>query len=115
MIEFLPQMKDIIHHKTIYGVMIGIVEQGKKKVETKTVATELEEKIEQLFDSPESAEALADKIAMPPPRVPARRGRKAKKTANSSDDSDSDDSDSHSKIFRMFNCLFFNYYLLMKI
>lgn len=92
LIESLPLLKDKIHHKQVLKALQSVIEQTKKKPNTKTICTELEEKIEELLKGTEDSKE-DNTVIMPPPAVPKSRKRN-KRVSNSEEEDDNIDSDS---------------------
>ncbi|XP_017876679.1 condensin complex subunit 1 [Ceratina calcarata] len=90
LIESLPQLKEKLHNKQVLKALQSIVEQTKKKPNTKLVCIELEEKIEDILKgSTDDAKECDDREIMPPPPVPkSRRRTRRRKQKNSSDEED---------------------------
>lgn len=89
MIESLPLLKEKIHHKQVLKTLQGIIEQTKKKSDTKSVCLELEEKIKELLEGSENIETN-DNILMPPPTTLLQQ----KSRTGTQKDSDEDENDS---------------------
>ena len=78
-----------------------VIEQTKRKAETKAACLELEEKLEEILNSTEANEGMIDDaVAMPPPPVPkqrkqSRRNRPQKDSSSEDEEDDDDDDDGH--------------------
>ncbi|XP_076247462.1 CAP-D2 condensin subunit [Calliopsis andreniformis] len=99
LIDSLPLLKEKIHNKQVLKALQSIIEQTKKKPNTKAICLELEEKIEELLKSTEE-EKLNDTEIMPPPPVPKsnKKGRRRRASRKSSSEEEDDaDSDSEAK------------------
>lgn len=90
MIESLPLLKDKIHHKQVLKTLQGIIEQTKKKSDTKSVCLELEEKIKELLEGSENTETN-DNILMPPPTMLKKKSHMGRqKDSDEEENSDTD-------------------------
>ncbi|XP_076630904.1 CAP-D2 condensin subunit [Colletes latitarsis] len=87
--ESLPLLKEKIHHKHVQKALQTVIEQSKKKPNTKAVCIELEAKIQELL---KCTNEESNNEIMPPPQVPKRkkRNRQSKYRSSSEEDSDSD-------------------------
>lgn len=96
LVESLPLLKDKLHHKPVLKGLQSIIEQAKKKLNTKTASIELEEKIEELLKCTEETNQ-SDSAIMPPPPVPPKmrkRTRRTKRRSSSDEEDENADSDS---------------------
>ncbi|KAL0134605.1 hypothetical protein PUN28_001419 [Cardiocondyla obscurior] len=96
LIENLPLLKEKIRYKPVLTALQHIIDQTKKKAETKMICIELEEKIQELLDSKETTnDEVTDKSLMPPPsNVP--RTKKSRRTRHKSPDDEDEDSSNDS-------------------
>lgn len=108
MIESLPLLKDKIHHKQVLKTLQGIIEQTKKKSDTKSVCLELEEKIKELLEGSENTETN-DNILMPPPTMLKKKSRMGRQ--KDSDEEENSDTDLDPQPIARRNCTRRNYIL----
>ncbi|XP_035722862.1 condensin complex subunit 1-like [Vespa mandarinia] len=92
LIESLPLLKDKIHHKQVLKTLQGIIEQTKKKSDTKSVCLELEEKIKELLEGSENTETN-DNILMPPPKTLLQQKSRMGRQKDSEEDENYSDTD----------------------
>lgn len=90
LIESLPLLKDKIHHKQVLKALQSVIEQTKKKPNTKVACIELEEKIEELLKVKDKVNE-DDSEVMPPPPVPKLRKRNSRRRKRSSSEEEEDD------------------------
>lgn len=90
LIESLPLLKDKIHHKQVLKALQSVIEQTKKKPNTKVACIELEEKIEELLKGKDKSNE-DDSEVMPPPPVPKLRKRNSRRRKRSSSEEEEDD------------------------
>ncbi|XP_076167655.1 CAP-D2 condensin subunit [Ptiloglossa arizonensis] len=92
--ESLPLLKEKIHHKQVLKALQTVIDQSKKKPNTKAVCIELEEKIEELLKGSKDLNKTDNEI-MPPPRTSnsRKRSRRTKHNSSSEEEDDDDDSD----------------------
>jgi len=84
-------LKEKIHYKPVLIALQNIIDQAKKKTDTKAVCIELEEKIQELV---EAKEEITDKHLMPPPSTLPRNKRSIRRSRRkSTSDEDEDNSD----------------------
>ncbi|XP_053985432.1 condensin complex subunit 1-like isoform X2 [Hylaeus volcanicus] len=91
LIECLPLLKEKIYHQEVLKALQNVVEQCKKKPNTKVAGTELEEKIEELL---KGRTENGDNEIMPPPQAPVKRNRVKRLRRKSSSDEEDDDANS---------------------
>ncbi|KAF7403509.1 hypothetical protein HZH68_006303 [Vespula germanica] len=92
LIESLPLLKEKIHHKQVLKTLQGIIEQTKKKSDTKSVCLELEEKIKELLEGSENIETN-DNILMPPPTTLLQQKSRTGTQKDSDEDENHSDTD----------------------
>ncbi|XP_071858144.1 CAP-D2 condensin subunit [Bombus fervidus] len=90
LIESLPLLKDKIHHKQVLKALQSVIEQTKKKPNTKVACIELEEKIEELLKGKDKSNE-DDSEVMPPPPVPKLRKHNSRRRKRSSSEEEEDD------------------------
>ncbi|XP_046412431.1 condensin complex subunit 1 [Neodiprion fabricii] len=83
LVDNLHHMKDKIHHEPVFKVLNGIVDQARKKTETKAACLELEEKLKQMLDGndKENEKPDSDAAIMPPPPTTPRQLTTSRQTA----------------------------------
>lgn len=105
LIESLPLLKEKIHYKPVLTALQSIIEQTKKKADTKAVCIELEEKIQELLEAKDNE--MTDSHLMPPPSTVPRNKRSIRRSRrkstsdedeDSSDDTDEEDADNISVV-----------------
>ncbi|KOX78117.1 Condensin complex subunit 1 [Melipona quadrifasciata] len=91
LIESLPLQKEKIHHKQVLKALYSVIEQTKKKPNTKAACMELEEKIKELLNKAENSKQ-GDEI-MPPPAPKSRKRIRHRKHSSSEEEEDDIDND----------------------
>ncbi|XP_017757299.1 PREDICTED: condensin complex subunit 1 [Eufriesea mexicana] len=95
LIECLPLLKEKIHHKQVLKALQSVIDQTKKKVNTKAACIELEEKIEELLKGREDTNQNSNEVMPPPPAPKSRkRSRRTKHRSSSEEEDGNIDSDS---------------------
>lgn len=95
-IESLPQLKEKLTDAQVLKSIQSVVDQTKKKPNTKIVCIELEEKLEHILKgSTDEPNECGDKEIMPPPPVPKsrRRTRRPRQRSSSDEEDDVEDND----------------------
>ncbi|KAI4480327.1 hypothetical protein M0804_010325 [Polistes exclamans] len=92
LIESLPLLKDKIHHKPVLKTLQGIIDQTKKKSDTKAASVELEDKIKELLEGSENIES-SDNVLMPPPTTSIKRNSHKGKLKGNDDEENYSDTD----------------------
>ncbi|XP_034178146.2 condensin complex subunit 1-like isoform X3 [Osmia lignaria lignaria] len=79
LIESLPLLKEKIHHNQVSKALQSIIEQTKKKPNTKAISVELEEKMKELLQKIENSTQNDNEMMPPPQLIPKtrKRGRRA--------------------------------------
>nr|XP_034178145.1 condensin complex subunit 1-like isoform X2 [Osmia lignaria] len=79
LIESLPLLKEKIHHNQVSKALQSIIEQTKKKPNTKAISVELEEKMKELLQKTENSTQNDNEMMPPPQLIPKtrKRGRRA--------------------------------------
>ncbi|EFN85409.1 Condensin complex subunit 1 [Harpegnathos saltator] len=93
LIENLPLLKDKIHYKPVLSALENIIEQVKKRADTKAVGTELEEKLQELLESDANSEMTDNRLMPPPSNVPKirRNTRRTRRKSTSDEEENSSD------------------------
>lgn len=86
-------MKEKIHYKPVLTALQSIIEQAKKRIDTKTIGTELEEKLQELLESDTNSEITDNHLMPPPSTVPKIRKNVRRSRRKSTSDEDEDSSD----------------------
>ena len=92
LIESLPLLKEKIHHKQVLKALHSVIEQTKKKPNTKAACMELEEKIKELLNKTENSKQ-DDEIMPPPPAPKSRKRTRHRKHSSSEEEEDDIDND----------------------
>lgn len=95
LIESLPLLKEKIHHKHVLKALQSIIEQTKKKPNTKPFSMELEEKVDELLKGTENVQPNDNEMMPPPQLIPKskRRTKRVVRRKSSSDEEEDDDDD----------------------
>ncbi|XP_011634039.1 condensin complex subunit 1 [Pogonomyrmex barbatus] len=96
LIESLPLLKEKIHYKPVLIALQNIIEQTKKKADTKAASLELEEKIQELLEAKTDNE-ITDEHLMPPPSTMPRNKRNIRRSRRKSISDEEEDSSDDEK------------------
>ncbi|KAK1132275.1 hypothetical protein K0M31_016395 [Melipona bicolor] len=91
LIESLPLLKEKIYHKQVLKALYSVIEQTKKKPNTKAACMELEEKIKELLNKAENSKQGDE--TMPPPAPKSRKRIRHRKYSSSEEEEDDIDND----------------------
>ncbi|XP_029054482.2 condensin complex subunit 1-like [Osmia bicornis bicornis] len=81
LIESLPLLKEKIHHNQVSKALQSIIEQTKKKPNTKAISVELEEKMKELLQKTENS-TQNDNEMMPPPQLIPKARKRSRRAAS---------------------------------